>query len=468
KDGEISDTSTDAVNGSQLYQTNQNVSNLGDQVDNITDGSSGMFQVSQDNNTPQPDPSGHDSVAGGAGATASGDHSVAVGNDSQATGDQSTALGNESEALGDDSTALGNGAVASKDGSTAVGQGSQATGDNSTALGQGADAKGDNSVALGQGSVADEDNVVSVGSKGSERKVTNVAAGEVSDTSTDAVNGSQLQAVKDTANAGWNLTTNGDVASKSNVGPDETVDFSTDDNLLVSNNGNDVKFELADDIKVGSVMAGDSLLNSSGLTVDDGNGNVTQTTATGTTVADGGGNTTVITAGGTTVSNATGDGKSDGADGMRIDGGAGMRSDDGPSVTVDGIDGGGQKITNVAPGTADSDVATVGQLNLNANGIKNWSKNYTDMRFNQLGRDMHDLDRDLRGGVASAMAMASLPQAYQPGQSSAAVAVGNYRGESGLAVGLSTVTDSGHYVFKLNLTGNTRGDFGVGAGAAIM
>src|SRR5699024_8652110 len=288
----------------------------------------------------------------------------------------------------------------------------------------------------------------------------NVADGEVSDTSTDAVNGSQLQAVKDTANAGWNLTTNGDSASQSNVAPDDTVDFSTDDNILVSNSSNDVKFELADDIKVGSVVAGDSLFNSSGLTVDDGNGNVTRTTATGTTVADGSGNTTTITAGGTTVSNASGDSTSYGADGMRIE--------DGPSVTVDGIDGGGQKITNVAPGTADSDVATVGQLNLNANGIKNWSKNYTDMRFNQLGRDMHDLDRDLRGGVASAMAMASLPQAYQPGQSSAAVAVGNYRGESGLAVGLSTVTDSGHYVFKLNLTGNTRGDFGVGAGAAIM
>lgn len=66
------------------------------------------------------------------------------------------------------------------------------------------------------------------------------------------------------------------------------------------------------------------------------------------------------------------------------------------------------------------------------------------------------------------MAMASLPQAYAPGQSSAAIAFGNFHGEQGFALGLSAVSESGRHVFKTNVTENSRGDPGVGAGAAIV
>jgi len=66
------------------------------------------------------------------------------------------------------------------------------------------------------------------------------------------------------------------------------------------------------------------------------------------------------------------------------------------------------------------------------------------------------------------MAMASLPQAYQPNQSSAGVALGNFHGETGIAVGVSTISESGRYVFKLNATTNSRGDAGVGVGAGMV
>ncbi|MEZ7541351.1 YadA-like family protein, partial [Veillonella rogosae] len=95
---------------------------------------------------------------------------------------------------GSGSMAIGSGSVANGDYANAVGTNAKALADNATALGANTTvmAGATNSVALGQGSVADRPNTVSVGSKGNERTITNVAPGEISATSTDAVNGSQL------------------------------------------------------------------------------------------------------------------------------------------------------------------------------------------------------------------------------------------------------------------------------------
>ncbi|KVD09059.1 adhesin [Burkholderia ubonensis] len=93
---------------------------------------------------------------------------------------------------------MGNGANASSDGATVIGANALATGSNAVAFGTNATASGANSVALGAGSIASEANTVSVGSAGSERRITNVAAGV---NPTDAVNVSQLGAVqKDVSN----------------------------------------------------------------------------------------------------------------------------------------------------------------------------------------------------------------------------------------------------------------------------
>jgi hypothetical protein len=128
------------------------------------------------------------------------------GTNSQATGTQSTALGQNTTASGLGSTAVGFGSVASGAGSTAQGQNSVASGSQSSAFGAGASASGTgslalgagssatapNSVALGNGSVASLANTVSVGAPGSERRITNVAAGI---NPTDAVNVSQLNSL---------------------------------------------------------------------------------------------------------------------------------------------------------------------------------------------------------------------------------------------------------------------------------
>ena len=105
---------------------------------------------------------------------------MAIGKNAKADGDYATALGTNAKAIGRDATALGaNSAV---------------NADQGLALGANAEVRpgATNSVALGQGSIASAPNTVSVGAPGMERKITNVAPGEISSTSTDAVNGSQV------------------------------------------------------------------------------------------------------------------------------------------------------------------------------------------------------------------------------------------------------------------------------------
>ena len=107
-------------------------------------------------------------------------------------------------------------------------------------------------------------------------KLTGVADGDVSDTSKDAVNGSQLNEVKKVANKGWNLTASGQ--NKTNVAPDATVDLNnTDNNVVVSKNAtdNNVTFNLAKNIAVDKVTTGNTAIDTNGLKV----GNVTVTNA---------------------------------------------------------------------------------------------------------------------------------------------------------------------------------------------
>jgi trimeric autotransporter adhesin len=131
------------------------------------------------------------STALGDAAIASGPQATALGSAAQATGSNSVAVGRNSRA-GNSGTALGATAQANGTRSTALGQGAQANVADATALGQFARATATNSVAIGLGSIADRAGTVSVGIAGAERQVTNVAAGTAA---TDAVNVSQLDAV---------------------------------------------------------------------------------------------------------------------------------------------------------------------------------------------------------------------------------------------------------------------------------
>ncbi|ALM52469.1 hypothetical protein AR456_09380 [Halomonas huangheensis] len=209
----------------------------------------------------------------------------------------------------------------------------------------------------------------------------------------------QLDLVNQTANTGWNLTAEG--ADGTNVAPGDTVDLSNSDgNLVIAKNATDgaeedVIFDLADDITVDSVTAGDSLLDTNGLTVDDGAGNVASTTATGTTVTDGT-TTTAMTAGGVTSGNINLDGTSDEITGLSnttltdpgfaTEGRAATEeqldlvnqtANTGWNLTAEGADG-----TNVAPGN------TVDLSNTDGNLVI--AKNATDGAEEDVTFDLAD------------------------------------------------------------------------------
>ncbi|MFT4247097.1 MAG: YadA-like family protein [Pseudomonas sp.] len=116
---------------------------------------------------------------------------------------------------------------------------------------------------------------------------------------------------------------------------------------------------------------------------------------------------------------------------------------------------------NVAAGTAATDAVNVGQLEAGIADAKDWSKSYTDQRISQV-------NSRASAGIASAMAMASLPQPYEAGRSMASVAASSFSGESGVAVGLSGVTEGGRWIYKLSGSTNTRGEGGVSIGAGIQ
>ena len=109
---------------------------------------------------------------------------------------------------------------------------------------------------------------VTINNKGidmGDKKITGLKAGE---DDTDAVNVSQLKKVEEVANKGWNLTANG--ADSSNVKPGDTVDLkNTDKNINITKDGHNVTFNLAKDIKVDSVTAGDTVMNNDGVKVGD-------------------------------------------------------------------------------------------------------------------------------------------------------------------------------------------------------
>jgi autotransporter adhesin len=139
---------------------------------------------------------GVESLAAGALAQAAGEASVAIGRDAFAGSLGSVAIGDGAQALS--SVAVGTGATASGTNSTAIGDNAVASGAQAVALGNDASASGDNSVAIGAGSVASGDDEVSFGAAGSERRLSNVAAGV---NPTDVANMQQLSQVNNQVQA---------------------------------------------------------------------------------------------------------------------------------------------------------------------------------------------------------------------------------------------------------------------------
>ena len=198
------------------------------------------------------------------------------------------------------------------------------------------------------------------------------------------------QQVKDIS--AWNVTAAGGTVEKVQGG--DTVKFQAGDNLVVNQNRTTFTYGLAKDLKG---------LNS--VTVGDENGVSTKITPTGTTVKDAAGNSTVIKGGGMTITPAD-------ATASPV------------SLTVDGLNNGGNQIHGVAPGTDDTDAVNVSQLKASNAGLQE--------AVNRVGTETQRV-----GAHAAAMA-ALKPIQYDPLEPTQIMAgIGNYRGETAGAIGIA-------------------------------
>lgn len=119
------------------------------------------------------------------------------------------------------------------------------------------------------------------------------------------------------------------------------------------------------------------------------------------------------------------------------------------SLTNNGLNNGGNRITNVAPGVDATDAVNVSQLT-----------NATNSIYSRID----DLDKDYRAGVAGNAAMMNIPQVTRPGANLLGIGLGHHKGESAVAVGFSSSSDNEQLIFKMSGSANTQGDFTIGSG----
>lgn len=425
--------------------------------------------VSQLNSTIAANSTGYYAVNSSGGGNAANDG---------ATGADAIALGKDVQAAGDRSVALGLGAQAAQANSVALGAGATTSAAVAVA---GITLQGNTYSYAGSAPVG----VLSVGSAGQERQIQHVAAGQVSATSTDAVNGSQLHATHQavqlvgdrvmaiegdiTAIAGNLTSIQGDITD---VGNRVTV--------LEGALGSAVNY----DSRIASLEAG----TSGAFQVNPAGGSGAPPQATGANAAAGGHNAVASGSNSTALGN---DALASGSSSTAIGQGARATHDNsvalgqgsattvgaqagyaaayvGASQSTGEVNIGGRTLTGLAPGAAGTDAVNVNQLRAGVDHAVAQSGSYTDQRVGELRNALWTIDRGYRGATASAMAMAALPQAYLPGKSMLSMAVGGYQSESGIAIGLSGITDNGRYVYKVQASGNTARHWGVSVGAGVQ
>lgn len=520
--GRLSAESTDAINGSQLFATNSAINTLdkgsvkyeinndgtvnynsiklaGDTYNNVTKtGGTRITNVaygiddSDVVNVQQLNDATTNIYTGGTKYF----HANSDKADSVASGMDSIAVGPEAQSIGNGSIAMGNAAQSTGNGSMALGQNAQSVGENSVAVGVGSIASNKGDIALGAGSTTaaavattgttiagnhydfagtTPTSTLSIGSEGAERTITNVAAGRIDANSTDAVNGSQLYATNQAiGNISGVISTidKGSVKYETNV--DGTVNYNhvvmggdTYDNS--THTGGTTISNVANGVNDSDAVNKYQLdqVNNSVTNIAEGKDGMFQVNNTSKlpkpkptgkdAVAGGAG---AVASGDNSLALGT---SSKATHNNSVALGNNSVTDRDNSVSVGSV-GGERQIANVAAGTQGTDAVNVNQLK---QGVSN-AYNYTDNKFNDLKNMVDDQKDKMSAGISGAMAMASLPQPYQPGASMVSMGGGTYQGESAVALGVSTISDNGKWVTKLSGTTTSQGDLGAAVGVGYQ
>ncbi|MFM0313138.1 YadA family autotransporter adhesin, partial [Paraburkholderia sp. RL17-383-BIF-A] len=303
---------------------------------------------------------------------------------------------------------------------------SQASGAESVAIGGNAQSQAANSVALGSNSVANRANTVSVGAAGAERQITNVAAGTAD---TDAVNVAQLKA---------SGVINTDGTTNAAVTYDHNADGSANYSSVTMGNG------VAGGTTIRNVAAGtaaDDAVNVSQMNAAISNvTNIISSAGNPMFAADGNRDTESAVASGTHATAMGANAKASAANSVAL--GANSVADRENTVSV-GSAGNERQITNVAAGTATTDAVNVGQLN-EAIGASvgnlpagTSAKDYTDQQINAVQNGLNQVAKNAYAGIAAATALTMIPDVDQGKTIAVGVGGGSYKGSQAVALGVS-------------------------------
>ncbi|QVB01932.1 trimeric autotransporter adhesin SadA [Salmonella enterica subsp. enterica serovar Irumu] len=582
--GEIASDSTDAVNGSQLYETNMLISQYNESISQlagdtsetyITENGTGVKYIRTNDNGLE----GQDAYATGNGATAVGYNAVASGASSLALGENSSSIegsialgsgstsnraissgiratsvtsdgvvigynttdrellgalslgtdgvsyrqitnvadGSEAQdavtvrqlqnaigavattptkyyhansteedslAVGTDSLAMGAKTIVNADAGIGIGLNTLVMADaiNGIAIGSNARANHANSIAMGNGSQTTRgaqtdytaynmdtpQNSVgefSVGSEDGQRQITNVAAGSAD---TDAVNVSQLKVTDSRVAANTESITNLNTQVSSldtrvtNIenGIGDIVTTGSTKYFKTNTDGVDANAQGADSVAIGSgsiAAAENSVALGTNSVADEANtvsvGSSTQQRRI-TNVAAGVNNTDAVNVAQLKASEAGSVRYETNADG----------SVNYSVLNLGDGSGGTTRIGNVSAAVNDTDAVNYAQLKRSVEE----ANTYTDQKMGEMNSKIKGVENKMSGGIASAMAMAGLPQAYAPGANMTSIAGGTFNGESAVAIGISMVSESGGWVYKLQGTSNSQGDYSAAIGAGFQ
>ncbi|EHK8956033.1 YadA-like family protein [Escherichia coli] len=390
----------------------------------------------------------------------------------------------DSLAIGEDSLAMGAKTIVNGNAGIGIGLNTLVLADaiNGIAIGSNARANHANSIAMGNGSQttrgaqtgytaynmdAPQNSVgeFSVGSEDGQRQITNVAAGSAD---TDAVNVGQLkvtdaqvsqntQSITNQNNQVTNLDTR--VTNIEN-GIGDIVTTGSTKYFKTNTDGVDANAQGKDSVAIGSgsiAAADNSVALGTGSVANEEN-TISVGSSTNqrriTNVAAGVNATDAVN-----VSQL----KSSEAGGVRYDTKA-DGSIDYSNITLGGGNGGTTRISNVSAGVNNNDAVNYAQLKQSVQE----TKQYTDQRMVEMDNKLSKTESKLSGGIASAMAMTGLPQAYTPGASMASIGGGTYNGESAVALGVSMVSANGRWVYKLQGSTNSQGEYSAALGAGIQ
>ncbi|EJO0513682.1 trimeric autotransporter adhesin SadA [Salmonella enterica] len=570
--GEIASDSTDAINGSQLYETNMLISQYNESISQlagdtsetyITENGTGVKYIRTNDNGLE----GQDAYATGNGATAvgydavaSGAGSLALGQNSSSSIEGSIALGSgstsnraittgiretsatsdgvvigynttdrellgalslgtdgesyrqitnvadgseaqdavtvrqlqnaigavtttptkyyhansteeDSLAVGTDSLAMGAKTIVNADAGIGIGLNTLVMADaiNGIAIGSNARANHANSIAMGNGSQTTRgaqtdytaynmdtpQNSVgefSVGSEDGQRQITNVAAGSAD---TDAVNVSQLKVTDAQVSRNTQSITNLNTQVSNldtrvtNIenGIGDIVTTGSTKYFKTNTDGADANAQGADSVAIGSgsiAAAENSVALGTNSVADEANtvsvGSSTQQRRI-TNVAAGVNNTDAVNVAQLKASEAGSVRYETNADG----------SVNYSVLNLGDGSGGTTRIGNVSAAVNDTDAVNYAQLKRSVEE----ANTYTDQKMGEMNSKIKGVENKMSGGIASAMAMAGLPQAYAPGANMTSIAGGTFNGESAIAIGVSMVSESGGWVYKLQGTSNS-------------